>query len=152
MADGQYQYLNASTQAQQYASGGTAPYQKGFLAILFVNLVPNALMLAHFLTHRDWHDDVSEPSTLFGLVINSPPSDEFADNHGKPPHDKQFRSSWKLRGAGDDVYMQKVEKTSGMDDAGLESRRRFRKAHQGVDILMGPIKKVGENFSGRLSN
>lgn len=111
-------------------------------------------MLSYLLTHRDWYDDVSEPSTLFGLAINSPPSEEFADNHGKPPHGKQFRSSWKLRDAGDGVYMEKVDKTSGMDGPGLESRRRFGKAHQGIDILMGPIKKVGGNLSAsrRLSN
>lgn len=114
-----------------------------------MTVVLNALMLAYFLSHRDWYDDVSEPSTLFGLAINSPPSEEFADNHGKPPHGRQFRSSWKLRDAGDDVYMQKVEKSSDMDGPGLVDRSRFRKAHQGIDILMGPIKKSGGNSSAK---
>jgi hypothetical protein len=92
--EGKLQYFNASIEAQQYASGGTAAYQRAFLVILFAVFILDFLALAYFLTHRDWYADVSEPSNLFSLAINSPPSKELAGSCGGGPHGKQFRSSW----------------------------------------------------------
>ena len=142
--DGKTQWFNASIEAQQYASGGTARYQRGFLLILFAVFFLNLLALIYFITHRDWYADLSEPSNLFSLAINSPPSKELAGSCGGGPHGKQFRSAWRLQEDGGHVYMESMDRDTSGEDPGLRRRRTF---HEGLDILMSPVRKTTAKFS-----
>ena len=145
MDPGQYQYFNASIQAQQYASGGTAPYQRAFLVILFAVFILNLGALVYFVTHRDWYADVSEPSNLFSLAINSPPSKELAGTGGRGPQGKQFGSLWKLHEDGGHVYMESKEKTTGGESPGARRRKRLS---EGFDIMMSPVRRATGKFGG----
>jgi hypothetical protein len=102
---GVYQYFNASIEAQEYASGGEAPYQRAFLVVLFAVFAINLVALVYFATHREWYVDISEPSNLFSLAINSPPSEALIGSCGGGPHGKQFCSSWKLKEEDGHVYI-----------------------------------------------
>lgn len=146
---GNYQYFNASIEAQQYASGGTAQYQRAFIVVLFAVFILNLLALVYFLTHRDWYADVSEPSNLFSIAINSPPSKELAGSCGGGPHGKQFRSSWKLQEDGGHVYMESLEEKPSEETRTMRRRRRLS---EGFDIVMTPVRKARESFHERVSN
>jgi hypothetical protein len=125
MEPGHYQYFNAAVIAQQYASGGTRRYQRAFIVVLLAVFLLNLLALVYFLTHRDWYADVSEPSNLFSLAINSPPSKELAGSCGGGPHGEQYRSSWKLQENGGHVYMENVGEHSGQIGAqSIKLKRR----------------------------
>lgn len=145
MDPGQFQYFVASIEAQEYASGGTAAYQRAFIVVLFAVFILNFLAFVYFATHRDWYADVSEPSNLFSLAINSPPSKELAGSCGGGPHGKQFRSSWKLHEDGGHVYMESADRDLGGEDAGVRRRRRFS---EGLDMMMSPVRKTTNRFSG----
>jgi hypothetical protein len=142
--EGKLQYFNASIEAQQYASGGTAAYQRAFLVILFAVFILDFLALAYFLTHRDWYADVSEPSNLFSLAINSPPSKELAGSCGGGPHGKQFCSSWKLQEDGGHVYMESTDGDTGGDSPSMRRRKRLS---EGFDMMMSPVRKTTSRFS-----
>jgi hypothetical protein len=145
MDPGQYQYFNASIEAQQYASGGTAAYQRAFLVILFAVFILNFMALVYFITHRDWYADVSEPSNLFSLAINSPPSKELAGSCGGGPHGEQFRSAWKLQEDGGHVYMENADRNTGGESPGTRRRKRIS---QSFDILMSPVRRTTGRFGG----
>jgi hypothetical protein len=142
--EGKPQWFNASIAAQQYASGGTEAYRAFFL-VLFAVFLLNLLALFYFFTHTDWYADLSEPSNLFSLAINSPPSMELAGSCGGGPHGEHFRSSWKLQEDGGHVYMENADRDTGGVDSGLRRRRRFS---EGLEILMSPIRKTTSRFSG----
>lgn len=148
LSPGNYQYFNASIEAQQYASGGTATYQRAFILVLFLVFILNLLALAYFVTHRDWYADVSEPSNLFTLAINSPPSKELAGSCGGGPHGKQFQSAWKLQEEGGHVYMESLEnRPPSEESAAVRGRRRLS---EGFDIVMTPVRKARESFGERV--
>lgn len=146
MDPGHYQFFNAAVEAQQYASGGTEKYQRAFLIILFAVFILNLVVLVYFLCNRDWYADVSEPSNLFSLAINSPPSKELAGSCGGGPHGEQYRSSWKLQEDGGHVYMENVEKQSAGESPLLRHRKRLS---SGFDIVMSPVRKATGSFGER---
>jgi len=144
LSPGHYQYFNASIEAQQYASGGTAKYQRAFVVVLFAVFVLNLTALVYFLTHRDWYADLSEPSNLFSLAINSPPSKELAGSCGGGPHGEQYRSSWKLQEDGGHVYMESMERKVDGESPRVRRRRRLS---EGFDIVMSPVRKTARSMS-----
>ncbi|OQO09097.1 hypothetical protein B0A48_05988 [Cryoendolithus antarcticus] len=144
---GQYQYFNASIQAQQYQSGGNVPYQRAFVVILFAVFILNLCALVYFLTHRDWYTDLSEPSNLFGILINSPPSRELAEACGGGPTGEQFRSSWKLQDDGGHLYMESMDPNQAAESP---SMRRRRKLSEGFEMMASPIRKATESVSERM--
>jgi hypothetical protein len=148
MEPGQYQYFNAAVIAQQYASGGTRKHQRAFISVLFAVFLLNLLALAYLLMHRGWYADVSEPSNLFSLAINSPPSTELAGSCGGGPHGEQFRSSWKLQENGGHVYMESVGKHSDSESPMMRQRRRLS---EGLDIMMAPVRKATGRFGDKSS-
>lgn len=99
--------------------------------------------------HRDWYADVSEPSNLFSLAINSPPSKELAGSCGGGPTGKQFRSAWKLQEEHGHVYMESLENRSGEETITMRRRRRLS---EGFDIMMTPVRKARQSFNERVSN
>lgn len=142
-----HQYFNASIDAQQYASGGTKPYQRAFIVVLFAVFLLNLSALVYFLMHQDWYADVSEPSNLFSLAINSPPSRELAGSCGGGPHGKQFRSFWKLKDDSGHVYMESLGDEIGQESSRVRYRKGFKK---GLNIMMTPIRKAKERSSERI--
>jgi len=90
---GHYQSFNASLRAQQYASGGNQPYQKVFYLVLLAVFLMNLMVLVYFLVHWEWYTDFSEPTTLFSLAVNSPPSKELAGTCGGGPAGEHFKVS-----------------------------------------------------------
>ncbi|GAB7359653.1 hypothetical protein MBLNU230_g6832t1 [Neophaeotheca triangularis] len=143
---GQYQYFNASIRAQQYASGGTAAYQKPFYIVLTVVFVTNVIVLAYFLSHRHWFTDFSEPPNMFSIAVNSPPSEKLAGAGGGGPHGEQYRLSWKLNQEGGHVYMENQEMTTSEGRQGL--RKRFS---EHFELVESPVTKAYNKLNSRRS-
>ncbi|KAK5136667.1 hypothetical protein LTR08_002320 [Meristemomyces frigidus] len=148
MSPGQYQVFNASVRAQQYTSGGSGQaYQKAFYVVLATVFGMNVIVLAYFAVHRDWYTDFSEPSTLFSLAVNSPPSKEMAGSCGGGPKGEHFNVNWKLNQDGEHVYMESWEKDEPAEGSpGL--KRRF---NERVDLVLSPMRKVTSTFDLRRS-
>lgn len=144
---GQYQSFNTSIRAQQYASGGSQRYQQGFHIILFATFLINVLILVYFCTHRDWYTDFSEPTTLFSLAVNSPPSKELAGSCAGGPQGDHFRVPWKLNSHGDHVIIESQDSDQVYDSPGLR-RRTFT---DGYAMVMTPVRKATERFEKRRS-
>jgi len=138
ISPGQHQWFNAATRAQQYASGGTDPHQKGFYLVLGMVFTMNVVVLVYFLIHPDWYADFSEPTHLFTLAVNSPPSKELAGSCGGGPQGDQFRVGWKLNRDGEHVYMESREH-GGLDGSPGMRRRRFS---EGLELLMAPVRRT----------
>ncbi|KAF7185181.1 hypothetical protein HII31_13456, partial [Pseudocercospora fuligena] len=95
--EGSYQNFNASVRMNQYASGGKNAYEKVFFIILAMVVFMSAGILAYFIWHKDWQTDFSEPSHLFALALNSPPSQKLDGSCGTGPRKEQYNINWKLR-------------------------------------------------------
>jgi hypothetical protein len=73
------QPFNATVRVLQYASGGVWDHQKGWFCVLLLVFAANLMALCYFVSHRHWYTDVTEPTNLFLLAINSPPSRHLAE-------------------------------------------------------------------------
>ncbi|KAK6392330.1 hypothetical protein LTR65_003786 [Meristemomyces frigidus] len=150
MKTGQYQAFNASVRAQQYQSGGTQAYQKAFTLALFAVFGLNVMALGYFIMHRDWYTDFSEPTNLFSLAVNSPPSKELAGSCGGGPAGEQFNVSWKLNRDGEHVFMDSREMEERVDEGGgSPGLRRRRRVSEGLGVLLSPLRKAGSTFELR---
>jgi hypothetical protein len=138
-APGIYQNFNASVRAQQYASGGTQPYQKAFFVVLFIVFAMNCAALIYFATHREWYTDFSEPVNLFSLAVNSPPSSELAGTCGGGPEGEHFRSSWKICSDAGHVYLESLSQDDVDAYHSLDARKR--RFSEGVEMIMSPIRR-----------
>lgn len=148
LTPGQYQSFNASVRAQQYASGGTQNYQNAFYLVLFAVFIMNVAALVYFAVHREWYTDFSDPTNLFSLAVNSPPSKEFAGSCGGGPEGEQFKVSWKLNSDSEHVYLESQEKGETEASPGLRRRR----LSEGFDMMMSPVRKATERFDRRMSS
>ncbi|KAI6830239.1 hypothetical protein KC332_g3336 [Hortaea werneckii] len=158
LTPGQYQYFNASIRAQQYASGGTVPYQKAFHVVLMLTCLMNVMVLGYFGLHRDWYTDFSEPCNLFSLAVNSPPSTQLAGSCGGGPAGKEFKVCWKVNVEGEHVFLESVEGTgSAVEDGDEEAEgspgllRRRRRLSEGLGIVMSPLKRATDSWEVRRS-
>jgi hypothetical protein len=146
LPEGQYQYFNASVRAQQYASGGAQNYQKAFHLVLFSVFIMNVIVLVYFCIHREWYTDFSEPTNLFSLAVNSPPSKELAGSCGGGPAGDQYNISWKLNRDGEHVFMESQElPPEPVEDRGSAGMTRQKLSH-GFELLMSPMKKASGTF------
>jgi hypothetical protein len=102
---GAYQYFNASVRAQEYASGGTAAYQKSFHIVLFAVFALNVFMLGYFIINKGLVTDFSEPPNLFSLAVNSPPSTLLTGSCGAGPVGEQFKVPWGIDTEGKHLFM-----------------------------------------------
>lgn len=101
-----YQWFNATTQAQEYASGGSKGYQHGFFIVLALVFVLNTVCLVYLSVHRGMITDFSEPVNLFSLAVNSPPSNVMAGSCGGGPQGRQYQVPWFVNAAGDHLYIE----------------------------------------------
>ena len=115
-----YQYFHASVRAQQYASGGTKTIQYVFFPVLLGVFVLSACAMAYFACHRHWYTDFSEPSNLFSLAVNSPPSDALAASCATGPKGKDYAMAWRLAEDEGRVYV----KSHVPEDSDKVVRRR----------------------------
>lgn len=134
----QIQWFNASVRAQQYASGGTSGYQKCFFLVLFTVVVINIIVLMYWFVHREWYTDFSDPTNLFSLAINSPPSEKLAECScgAGPQSGERFKYHWKLGREGGHVYMESPEGNEMEESPNLRRRRGFSET---FDILTSPV-------------
>ncbi|KAI6853973.1 hypothetical protein KC323_g9054 [Hortaea werneckii] len=158
LSPGQYQYFNASIRAQQYASGGTVPYQQGFHIVLISVCLMNVMVLGYFGLHGDWYTDFSEPGHLFTLAVNSPPSRLVAGSCGGGPAGREFRVGWKVNVEGEHVFLEGVEgedgEKEGADEEGEGSPgllRKRRRLSEGLGIVMSPLKRATDSWEVRRS-
>lgn len=143
---GQTQYFNASIRAQQYASGGTAAYQKGFLIVLAVTFLLNAYILGYLVLHRHLYLDFGDPVTLFPLAVNSPPSRQSVESscevHGE---EMQLRQFWKLRTTAEGhVYLEIPEE--GEDGMGSPTSSRKSVLARGRASAARPLSSMVERL------
>ena len=90
----QYQGFNASVQTQDYASGGTQPWQGIFYIVLATVFLTNVFCLIYFLIQGGLVTDFIEPQNMFCLSLNSPPSRPLEGSCGGGPEQEQFRIKW----------------------------------------------------------
>jgi hypothetical protein len=102
---GQYQAFNASVRAQQFASGGTQSYQRGFYIVLFAVFLLNVFVLIYLLANKGLVTDFSEPPNLFSLAVNSPPNHQLAGSCGGGPIGKQYKVNWGIETEGQHLFM-----------------------------------------------
>jgi hypothetical protein len=129
----QIQWFNATIRAQQYASGGISGYQKSFFVVLFAVFLINVSILAYWIFHREWYQDFSDPTNLFSLAINSPPSKKLADCScgAVEQGGERFKYHWKLENHDGHVIMEEspeVNELSDLEDSpNARKRKRFSK-------------------------
>ncbi|KAI9724217.1 MAG: hypothetical protein M1828_003962 [Chrysothrix sp. TS-e1954] len=98
--------FQATVKSQTYASGGVQSYQKAFYIILVALFLGNLLVLAWFIIHNGLVTDWCDPSNLFSLSINSPPSQAFAGSCGGGPTGDQFKARWFVNVDGEHIYLE----------------------------------------------
>jgi hypothetical protein len=99
------QWFNASIQAQQYASGGTQGYQRGFYLVLIAVFLCNIAVFLYFVLNEGLVTDYSEPPNLFGIAINSPPSRVMSGSCGGGPEGRQYTVKWGVQMEGEHLYI-----------------------------------------------
>lgn len=79
-----------------------------FNIVLFGVFLINVIVLLYFFVHRDWYTDFSDPTHLFSLAINSPPSEKLADcSCGQSQSGgEKFKHYWKLENHGGHVSIE----------------------------------------------
>ena len=102
---GMEQQFPALIQAQQYASGGTQTYQRIFYVVLFIAFLCNAFVLAYLIANRGLVTDFSEPSNLFAIAVNSPPSEHMRGACGAGPAPEQYALRWRVARERDHLFM-----------------------------------------------
>lgn len=100
-----YQSFNASIQAQEYASGGQAGYQRGFAVVLLAVFLTNIFVLLYMIINRGLVTDFSEPPNLFAVSLNSPPSHVLAGACGAGPVGVQYASKWGVEMEREHLYV-----------------------------------------------
>lgn len=145
----QPQWFNATVRSQQYASGGSQPYQKAFFVVLFGVFIMNIMILLYFLLHKDWYSDFSEPTSLFALAVNSPPSASLSGSCGCGPAGEQYALNWKLNNDDGHYYMEPQEGSlQGHQMVSVESPRMSRRRWTETFEMMGsPGLAVKKRFS-----
>jgi hypothetical protein len=134
------QTFNASISAQNYYSGGTSKYQKGFLIVLFGVFALNVLALVYFATHKTWYVDLSEPPNLFSLAVNSPPSEAFSGCCGTGPTGKDYGVSWTLGQDQGHVFVHsgpKGEATGNAEEGTALTKRKVWRAASESPLTRG---------------
>lgn len=146
----QIQYFNASIRAQQYASGGLPGYQQDFGLVLFTVFIINIIVLLYFLIHRDWYVDFSDPTNLFALAINSPPSQKLADCSctGQYNERAKFRQNRKLENSGGHISIESPE-LNEIDEGRTLGRRAseaFRSVASPVTDAAGRLRRAPRGY------
>ncbi|KAF2404870.1 hypothetical protein EJ06DRAFT_1351 [Trichodelitschia bisporula] len=133
LSPGQYQTFNASIRAQQYASGGVLPYQRGFHLVLMLVFLTNIFVLCYLFANKGLVTDFSEPPNLFSIAVNSPPNRLLAGSCGGGPEAHQYKVNWAVEMEGSHLYM--TDKSGGLE-AGYSAPSTGRVNEGGVEFEM----------------
>jgi hypothetical protein len=131
LSPGEFQAFNASIRAQEFASGGTQSYQRGFYIILFGLFLLNVFVLIYLLINKGLVTDFSEPPNLFSLAVNSPPSHLLAGSCGGGPHGRQYQVNWGIETEGQHLFMTDKKRDYG------EYSRVNRDAPEEIELETG---------------
>lgn len=107
----QTQQFHAIIRAQEFTSGGSAAYQRGFHVVLVAVFLLNVLVLIYFLVNRGLVTDFSEPQNLFSLAINSPPNRAMGGSCGAGPEGTQYAIKWAVEMEGEHLYITDKQRT-----------------------------------------
>jgi hypothetical protein len=144
----QTQLFNASVHQQQYASGGTGGFERGFHIVLFAVFLINVMVLVYWIWRREWFADFSEPTSLFALAINSPPSEKLADCScgADASSGERFKHHWRLEGQGGHLYMSSPDTFDEAEDSPSASpfKRRRKVFGQTFEMISSPLTKAAE--------
>jgi hypothetical protein len=91
---GRYEQFNASMSSQEYTSGLQQQWQGIFYIVLFLVFVTNVFCLIYFFVRHGLVTDYTEPSNLFALAVNSPPSRRLDGSCGSGPEGYQLDVDW----------------------------------------------------------
>lgn len=92
----QPQAFNATLKTQNYASGGTQPWQGIFYIVLTLVFITNVCCLLYFGFSGSLVTDFIEPQNLFSLSLNSPPSAALEGSCGGGPEREHFQVPWTI--------------------------------------------------------
>jgi hypothetical protein len=102
---GEYQQFDTILRAQQFASGGSPGYQRGFHVVLLAVFLLNLFVLTYLIVNRGLVTDFSEPPNLFSLTINSPPNRLMKGSCGAGPEGRQFAIKWGVEMESEHLYI-----------------------------------------------
>jgi hypothetical protein len=102
----QTQWFTAKIQSQEYASGGVDNASKGWLVVLISTLLLNVVVLVYFVLKPGLVTDFSQPSQLFALAVNSPPTEAIAGSCGGGLEGKEYRIGWSIGYDRDHLYIE----------------------------------------------
>jgi len=108
---GERQQFDARVRAQQFASGGSPGYQRGFHVVLLAVFLLNLFVLIYLIVNRGLVTDFSEPPNLFSLTINSPPNRLMKGSCGAGPEGHQFAIKWAVEMEGEHLYITDKQNT-----------------------------------------
>lgn len=143
------QIFNATVHQQQYASGGTPGYERIFHVVLFAVFLINFMILVYWIWRREWYTDFSDPTNLFALAMNSPPSDKLADCSCDAANSERYRHHWQLN-TEDSGHV--IMSSPDIDYAGPDSqastpaartRRGWRNTYE---MLQTPVSMATDRF------
>ncbi|RAL15911.1 uncharacterized protein BO97DRAFT_403122 [Aspergillus homomorphus CBS 101889] len=90
------QVFNATLQSSGYASGNAVAWQKSFYVVLVLAFLTSVLFMAFFMVEVRGRllNDFTEPSSMFSLAINSPPTARLQGACGGGPSGRQLQDRW----------------------------------------------------------
>lgn len=91
---GVYEPFNASMSSQEYTSGLQQQWQGIFYIVLVLVFITNVFCLVYFIVRHGLVTDYTEPSNLFALAVNSPPSRRLDGSCGSGPEGYQLDVDW----------------------------------------------------------
>jgi hypothetical protein len=145
-SDGAPAHFTAKIRAQEYASGGTAHYQKTFLIVLLGVFALSFSAFCYFVLHKTWYKDFSEPQNLFTLAVNSPPSEVFSGCCGAEMQRKDYGVTWTLESDGGHVFVHAGEVAAGSPV--VKKRKAWRSPAVGSPLAKGLGKLKGWTGKG----
>lgn len=123
---GIWQPFNASISSQQYTSGLQQKWQGIFYVVLLLVFVTNVFCLLYFIVRHGLVTDYTEPSNLFALAINSPPSGRLDGSCGGGPEGRQLDVDWHVMAedSSGHFFIQEGQQGQGYQGNAFEMRRR----------------------------
>lgn len=124
---GVYEPFNASMSSQEYTSGLQQRWQGIFYVVLVLVFATNVFCLVYFMLRHGLVTDYTEPSNLFALAVNSPPSRRLDGSCGSGPEGYQLDIDWHVMAedSSGHFYMREGEqKMEVLPENEFELRRR----------------------------
>lgn len=96
MDPGMYEKFNSTLKMQQYTSVHTEDWQAVFYVVLGLVFIINLICLFYFIFRHGMVTDYTEPTNLFALAVNSPPSQQLQGSCGGGPMSRELVVPWRV--------------------------------------------------------